>query len=117
MNKAKPKTAVSKDDLFLWLCKETADIPYGYDPKIYSVPMMACYLNTTKYSIRKLVKQLETEGLVHKTYIGGMNEDGEIGCYHGWSLSDAARETETYKQCEITALDEFSRELGGTDDD
>lgn len=49
--------------------------------------MFARHFNTTEYSIRKLIKQLEAEGLVCKN-----------------SLTKTARETETYKQCEITVL-------------
>lgn len=100
---------MNKDELFLYLCEQTAAVPFAYDPKIYSIPLLAQQLNTTKYNIRKLIKHLEAENLVCKNYIGGMNEDGEIGCYHGWSLTDAACETEIYKQCEIAALEEYKR--------
>lgn len=109
--------AVNKDELFLYLCEQTADVPFAYDPKIYSIPLLAWHLNTTKYNIRKLIKQLEAENLVCKNYIGGMNEDGEIGCYHGWSLTDAARETEIYKQCDAAAIKEANRILNELEDE
>lgn len=99
-----------KDDLLLDLCKRTAAIPVGgYDPCIYSVPHLSRYTGETKYRIRKLLKELEADGFVRKTYEGGIDEDGYPHCYHGWGITQKAQETEMYKKCYKDALEDYAR--------
>lgn len=99
---------MTKDDLLLWLCKQTAQVPAGgYDPNIYSVPHIARRIGKTKYTIRKLLKELEADGLVHKTHEGGVDEDGYPHCYHGWSITKKACDSELYKKCEKEAYQEY----------
>ena len=100
---------MTKNDLLLYLCRETADISFCYDPKIYSVPNLSRRLNKTKYSIRKLMEELEADGFVRKTHIGGTDEDGYPYCYHGWSITEQTFDSDMYKQCYKEALREYER--------
>lgn len=100
---------MTKNDLLLYMCKRAATIPFGYDPNIYSIPRLSKNLNQTKYSIRKLIKELEADGAVAKTYEGGIDEDGYPHCYHGWSITEQTMKTNMYKQCEKEALEEYER--------
>lgn len=103
---------LTKDDLLLYLCKATAQVPVGgYESNIYSIPSLARRMGETQYSVRKCMKALEADGLVHKTYEGGIDEDGYPHCYHGWSLIQRAMETEMYKHCEKEALDNEYRKF------
>lgn len=98
---------MTKGDLLLYMCKKTAAIPLGYDLNIYSIPRLSKDLSQTKYSIRKLMKELEADGAVSKTYDGGIDEDGYPHCYHGWGITKQTRNTDMYKQCEKEALEEY----------
>lgn len=101
---------MTKEDLLLYLCRRTAAVPAGgYDPCIYSIPHLSSYLKETKYHIRKLMKELEADGLVRKTYEGGIDEDGYPHCYHGWSITRKAKETDMYKKCYKEALKDYAR--------
>lgn len=100
---------MTKDDLLLYMCKRTAAIPFGYDPNIYSIPNLSKCLNQTKYRIRKLMKELEADGAVVKTYDGCIDEDGYPHCYHGWGITEQTRNTDMYKQCYKEALEEYER--------
>lgn len=100
---------LTKDDLLLYLCKATAQVPAGgYDPNIYSIPSLAERMGETKYAIRKCMKALEADGLVSKTYEGGIDEDGYPHCYHGWSITRKTRESDLYKKCEKEAYREYA---------
>lgn len=101
---------LTKDDLLLEMCKLTAAVPAGgYDPNIYSIPYLARIMSETKYAVRKYIKELEADGLVHKAYEGGMDEDGNVGCYHGWSITQKAINTDLYKRCYKEALEDYER--------
>ena len=100
---------MTKGDLLLYMCKKTATIPWGYDQNIYSIPRLSKELSQTKYSIRKLIKELEADEAVAKTYDGGIDEDGYPHCYHGWSITKKTKNTVMYKQCEKEALEEYER--------
>lgn len=101
---------MEKADLLRTLCKKTASIPAGgYAPNIYSVPTLARATEETKYRIRKLLKELEAEGFVKKTYEGGIDEDGYPHCYHGWSITAKTQKTEMYRECYEEALEEYER--------
>ena len=43
---------MTKTDLLFALCRMVTAIPFGYDPKIYSIPGLSRYLNETKYRVR-----------------------------------------------------------------
>ena len=102
---------MNKNDLLLHLCKKTAQVILGYDPKIYSIPILASDTGETKYRIRKLIKELETDGLVKRNHEGCIDDDGNPHCYHGWSITQKAAETEMYKKCDKEAIEEIARFL------
>ena len=98
---------LAKDDLLLWLCKETARVPAGgYEPKIYSVPEIARRFCKSKYSVRKAIKELEADGLVRRTHEGGI-DDGYPHCVHGWRITKKVCDSELYKECEKEAYQEY----------
>lgn len=101
---------MTKDDLLLELCRLTAMVPAGgYSPNIYSIPTLSRRLRETKYRIRKLIKELEADGAVKKTYEGGINDDGYPGCYHGWSITKKTADSDMFKQCYKEALEDYER--------
>ena len=101
---------IDKNELLLDLCKKTAAVPAGgYAPCIYSIPLLSKLTGETKYRIRKLIKELESDGLVTKTYEGGIDEDGYPHCYHGWSITSKTIGTEMYKKCEKEAIEDYER--------
>lgn len=100
---------MTKDDLLLDMCKRAATVPMGYDPNIYSIRELAESLNTSRYRIRKLMKELEADGAVRRSYDGGIDDDGYPHCYHGWSITKKTRESELYKKCDKEAIAEFEQ--------
>lgn len=90
---------ITKDDLLLAMCELTATIPVGYEYNIYSISVLAKRLNISKHVARKYIKQLEAEGLVCKAYEGGCDEDGYPYCYHGWSITKIAADSDIFKKC------------------
>lgn len=107
---------MNKDELFLTLCRETARVPLGgYEPKLYSIPRLARDSGVSKYRIRQLIKKLEADGMVRKTFEGGIDDEGFPWCIHGWGLTKKACDTDLYKQCDKEAseyADNWLRELG-----
>ena len=98
---------MDKNELLLYMCKQTAVIPVAYTLTIYSIPSLSKKLGETQYRIRKLMKQLEADGAVVKTYDGGIDDDGYPRCYHGWSITKQTMESDMYKQCCKEALKEY----------
>lgn len=49
---------MTKDELLLDMCKRTATVPMGYDPKIYSIPHLARCLNERAGSGRSCAQEL-----------------------------------------------------------
>lgn len=111
------KNNINANDLLIMMCKLNADIPFGYDPKIYSIKRLADRMNCSEYMVRKRIKELEAEGLVCKDYDGGQDEDGNVYCYHGWSITEKAVKTELYKRIERQAYREFADFMKRCDDE
>ena len=89
----------------------TAAIPFGYDPKLYSVSGLSRRLNETKYREKKYMKELEVDGLVKKSYEGGVDGDGRPYCCHGWCITERVECSDMYEQCCKEALKEFEQLL------
>lgn len=99
---------MDKDYLFKYLCDCTASISFGYDPKVYSAPHLSRQLGVSVYKIRNLMHQLVSDGLVRRGYSGGMDEDGGIHCYHGYEITEKAKQTELYQRYKQKAIAEFT---------
>ena len=87
----------TKAELFSLMCSTTASI-MNYYTDLISIPAIAQIFNTTKYRVRKLMKELESEGLVksgHESCYSDYNEQYYI--VRGFCLTRAARETPEYK--------------------
>lgn len=102
---------MTKTDLLFALCRMVTAIPFGYDPKIYSIPGLSRYLNETKYRVRKCMKELEADGLVKKSYEGGVDGEGIPYCYHGWRITERAERTDMYERCRKEAIKELEQVL------
>ena len=102
---------MTKTDLLLFLCRMTAAIPFGYDTKLYSVSDLSGSLNETKYCVRKRMKELEADGLVKKSYEGGVDGEGFPYCCHGWRITERTKCTDMYERYCKEALKEFEQIL------
>lgn len=103
------RNRVTKDNVFRYLCAESAAItPYT---KLRSVPEMASTFGATQYNVRQCIKALVKDGLVTKAYDGGMDDDGTVFCYHGYTLTKKGTETDIYKECDRRAVEEIQRFL------
>lgn len=91
------------------MCELTAEVPMGYDPKIYGYKDLAERLDVPVYQIRKAMKQLEADGLVTRNHEGGADYDGHPFCIHGWSITEQTRKSYMYKDIEHKAIDEFEK--------
>ena len=100
MNNDKEKIT-NKEDFFKVLCKECA-----YAGDLITCAQIAKNYDISLYKTRKYMKEFLTEGMVYKTYFGdyhraygyGEDEDKDyVWCVHGWSLTDKAKDTETFK--------------------
>lgn len=107
---------MTKDELFEWLCEATAVISDG--AHIYSITHIAKCTGNTEYRIRKLMHELRDDGLVERDYWGGLSDwDWMVHCYHGWSLTEKALDTELYKEYDKKAIAEMNEFLNGGDDE
>lgn len=105
-----------KERYFNEFCRITADsvsCPPFID--VISMTYMSKKLGISYYKSRKIMKELEEEGLVKKdTWNGGFEtpyENGEIfddsfhPALHGWNLTEKGRSTEQYQREEKNIYD------------
>lgn len=98
---------VCKEQVFAVLCM-AAQSPGGlYDPGIRSVHDMANQLMASEYQTRKCVRGLVNEGLAVVEHSGGIDDDGYPHCYHGFAITKAATQTQTYRDADKAMLEEF----------
>lgn len=70
-----------------------------YHEPIFSIKYLSKnFFYDTEYKTRKLIKKLESMGYVTKNYEGKTDEEGYPHCYHGWSLTVKALDTEIGKE-------------------
>lgn len=62
---------------------------------------------------RKTAKFLTENGFIVKDHYGGMDEDGQVFCYHGYCLTDKARELEVYEEIQKAEYSYINRMLKG----
>lgn len=95
---------IDKDVLFFLMCEIDVDIMNAGYP--ISIPNCAELLKTSKYQVRKYMKELEKEGLVKSVCIyydgrpdyetGELWDDARI--MKGWELTEKGRQTEMRKE-------------------
>ena len=75
--------------------------------------------NISLYKARKYMKELQAEGLVKKSYIGGFDwENNDYPyCYHGYKLTDKAKETDLFKQIYTENYKKFLNQLFSLQDE
>lgn len=59
---------------------------------------IAKILNMSVHKVRYHLRELKRQGLVNSFYEGGQTEDGEVFCFHGWTVTKNAYTTEEYKK-------------------
>lgn len=65
---------------------------------VVSIPFIAENWGESEYYVRKHMKELQTDGLVKRAHVGGCDDEGNVYCVHGWTLTGKGRQTETYKE-------------------
>lgn len=87
-----------KEEIFFLYCKASADMMDPSDGVLSSIAT-AKHFNISKYMARKVIHDLVEEGLLRKTHYGGLSDwDWQVHCYHGYSITNKARNTWTYKK-------------------
>ena len=99
---------VNKEQVLAVLCM-AAQLPGGWnDPGIRSVHAMANQLGASEYQTRKCVRELVNDGLAQVKHSGGIEEDGYPYCYHGFGITEAAAQTQIYRDAYKAMMEEFS---------
>lgn len=99
---------VTKDEVYECAVRQSATIHPIYQT---SVPWVADKLKTSKYQVRKFVKQLCEEGLLKRSSTNPWYpEDGESLPLHGFTTTEKSRDTEIHKKID-KEICEFYREL------
>lgn len=99
--------SVNKQQVFAILCM-AAQLPRGlHDPGIRSVHDMANELGASEYQTRKCVRELVNDGMVEVAHCGGIDGDGYPYCYHGFSVTKAGTQMQTYQDADKAMMEEF----------
>lgn len=77
------------------LCSNDVAVCWGAWFPVSGRRLSVC-LNIPYDRVMIAVHQLEAEGLIFKTYDGGMSEDG-VFCVHGYKLTEKGRDTEEWR--------------------
>lgn len=83
-------------NVFKTMCEWSANIYLHSD--VHSIRHIAKHLEVSQYQVTKHIHRLRKYGLVKRAYDGGIDEDGQPHCYHGWSLTEKGASTKTYKK-------------------
>lgn len=100
------------NDTLYHLCRMCCDIMSGWHP----VPawVIAELTNVSVFTARRRLRKLKEDGLT-KTICENMAADDEMPIpYHGWTITDKARETEEYKKAWAEEV-EICRKVFGKD--
>lgn len=84
------------DEILLKLCRHNVSIMDGWHP--FPATCISRELGISIGKVRYHLKKLKEKGLVESVCEGGMTEDGEVYCLHGWHITDKAKETSEYKE-------------------
>lgn len=88
--------SVGMNDVLYQLCRHNVSIMDGWYP--FPARLIAEHLNLTINQARYRLRKLKQLGLVESCCeLLGDEEDGYFP-YHGWRITDKARETEEYKK-------------------
>lgn len=66
--------------------------------------------------VRETCRRLVEEGYLIKGHDGGMDEDGQIHCYHGYYITDKARGLEKWKVLYDAEMAQLNKMLNGKDE-
>lgn len=86
------------DDVLYALCRHAVGIMDGWHP--YPAWAIAEQAGVSLSTARRRLRKLKAEGLV-MTFSEKADPDSEYSLpYHGWGITDQAKETEEYKKAE-----------------
>ena len=74
----------AKEKVYFLLCKVECYIDC-HEP-VTSSRTIARSLGMSRNAVLKILRELESDEKVQKTHIGGITEDGDPWCSHGWCL-------------------------------
>lgn len=89
------KITSDKDRVFYRACRGACALYGGWDYIINSTDVMR-ELGCTRYRARKILHELQDDGLLIPIQRGGQTEDGEVWCVHGWEITHYAQTTPIY---------------------
>lgn len=84
------------DEILYVLCRHNVNIMDGWRP--YPATIIAKQLNLSVNKVRYHLRKLKEQNIVETSYDGGMTEDGEVYCYHGWTITKDAHKTNEYQK-------------------
>lgn len=87
---------ISKDILLTKMISLAAD-PMNSIGGCINIINLSFSLKTSKYQVKKCMKELRDEGLVELKMINNWDEDENYPPYWGWALTNKGRELEEYK--------------------
>ena len=99
--------ADAKPKVLTYLIKNACYCGYGCWIPV-PIWVIADRIHAPKKVVRETLQELVSDGLVVKTYYGECDDEGFPHCWHGWGLTDKARELDEYKQ----AWEEECRKIG-----
>lgn len=84
------------DEILYVLCRHNVNIMDGWRP--YPATIIAKQFNLSVNKVRYHLRKLKEQNIVKTSYDGGMTEDGEVYCCHGWTITKNAHETKEYQK-------------------
>ena len=87
----------AKPKVLTYLIKNACYCGYGCWIPV-PIWVIADRVHAPKRVVRETLQELVNDGLVVKTYYGECDDEGFPHCWHGWGLTDKARELDEYKQ-------------------
>lgn len=84
------------DEILYRLCRHEVNIMDGWHP--FPATLIAEMLNMSVHKVRYHLRKLKQQGLVFSFYEGGMTDDGEVFCLHGWGVTSEGEKTAEYQK-------------------
>lgn len=76
------------------LCRHCVSIMDGYYP--YPSTGIARNTGMSLGKVRYQLKKLKKDGLVESFYMGGQDEEGNVYCMRGFTITEKAKQTQEY---------------------
>lgn len=84
------------NEILYAICRHDVSIMDGWYP--YPATAIAKQLDMTVNKVRCNLRKLKKQGFVDRISDGGITEDGQVFCNHGWSCTPKAYNTNEYRK-------------------